>query len=342
MDLCGAHILSTDDLSRGRVEYLFRVAERLLPYARGERITRALEGAGLANLFFEPSTRSRISFGAAFQRLGGSVCETTGIGSSSIVKGESLRDTARVVSGYADIIVMRHPEVGSVAGFAEASRVPVINSGDGAGEHPTQALLDAFTMARELGSAQRLDGLRLTLVGDLKYGRTVHSLVKLLSRFDRVHFVCVADAALQLPESLRAQVEAAGHRVDCTADLREGLGDADVVYSTRIQEERFATQDEADAHRGRFAINRALYEAVAKPGAVLMHPLPRDARPGAQELSTDLDDLPQLAIFRQTDNGVAMRMAIFSSVLGVEDHVEETARASRWHRGGPIDPAGRT
>jgi aspartate carbamoyltransferase catalytic subunit len=332
MTLRGAHILSTDDLSRERIEYLIQWAEYMLPYSRGTRITRVLEGAILANLFFEPSTRSRISFGAAFNRLGGAVRDTVGIGMSSIAKGESLRDTARVISGYADVIVMRHPEVGSVKAFAETSRVPVLNSGDGAGEHPTQALLDAFTIVQELGAVTRLDGLRLTVVGDLKYGRAVHSLVKLLARFERIHVVCVADPELQLPSALCTALRQAGHQVDQTSDIHAGLGHGDVVYATRVQEERFASQADAQRHRGRFSIDRALYESVARPGAVLMHPLPRDAREGAQELSTDLDGLPQLAIFRQTDNGIAMRMALFAAVLGVEDQVEETARESSWLR----------
>jgi len=330
MTLRGAHILSTDDLSRERIEYLIQLAEQLVPYSQGIRITRVLEGAILANLFFEPSTRSRISFGAAFNRLGGAVRDTVGIGMSSIAKGESLRDTARVISGYADVIVMRHPEVGSVKAFAETSRVPVLNSGDGAGEHPTQALLDVFTMVRELGSVTALDGLRLTVIGDLKYGRAVHSLVRLLARFDRVHLMCVADPELQLPPAICSALRQAGHKVDQTSDVRAGLAHGDVVYATRVQEERFASPAEAKRHRGRFSIDRSLYEASAKPGAVLMHPLPRDAREGAQELSTDLDGLEQLAIFRQTDNGISMRMALFAAVLGVEDRVEETARESTW------------
>ena len=181
MDFSGSHILSIDQFDRSDINHLFSVAESLEPYSLRKKVTRVLEGAILGNMFFEPSTRTRISFGAAFNLLGGAVRETSEVESSSLTKGESLVDTAQVLSGYSDIIVMRHPEEGSVESFSQASRVPVINGGDGSNEHPTQALLDLYTIKKELETNHKtIDGLRIALVGDLKFGRAVHSLSKVL------------------------------------------------------------------------------------------------------------------------------------------------------------------
>src|SRR5690606_32139709 len=181
MKFVGSHILSIGQFERGDVEALFQVADRMEPYAHRQRRTRVLDGAILGNLFFEPSTRTRVSFGCAFNLLGGSVRETTDIKTSALAKGESLYDTARVISGYSDVIAMRHPEAGAVAEFARASRVPVINAGDGPHEHPSQALLDLYTIKKELGlHGENIHGLKIAMIGDLKYGRTVHSLGKLL------------------------------------------------------------------------------------------------------------------------------------------------------------------
>ena len=187
MDFSGSHILSIDQFNRSDVEKLFNIADSLEPYSSKDKVTRVLEGAILGNMFFEPSTRTRISFGASFNLLGGNVREITEVGSSSLTKGESLVDTAKVLSGYSDIIVMRHPEEGSVKKFAEASRVPVINGGDGSNEHPSQALLDLYTIQKELSQNKKtIDGLRIALVGDLKFGRAVHSLCKILSLYSEV------------------------------------------------------------------------------------------------------------------------------------------------------------
>jgi aspartate carbamoyltransferase catalytic subunit len=179
-----SELLSVDQFSRDSVEDLFRLADVMQPIARRRKVTRVLEGAVLGNLFFEASTRTRVSFGAAFCRLGGSVCDTTGFTFSSMAKGESIYDTSRVMSGYVDAMVVRHPEQGSVAEFARATNVPVINGGDGPGEHPSQALLDLYTIQREFSRlGKRVDGAHIALVGDLKYGRTVHSLIKLLALY---------------------------------------------------------------------------------------------------------------------------------------------------------------
>lgn len=333
MDFVGAHILSVDQFDLAAVERLFEVADRMLPYARRTRITRALEGAICGNLFFEPSTRSRLSFGAAFNRLGGHVRETTGFAFSSMAKGESIHDTSRVVSGYVDVLVVRHPEEGAVGEFAAATHVPVINGGDGPGEHPTQALLDFYTLCRERGLRPgALSGATIAVVGDLKYGRTVHSLTKLLALERDIRFVCIAPPPLQLPVSLAAKLTALGHRVERTGDLADGLREADVVYATRIQQERLPDGIDLDGVQERFAIDAALYDRVCRPGTVLMHPLPRDSRNDPNELSNDLNGNPALAIFRQTDYGIPVRMALFALVLGVVDQVDATAREALWYR----------
>ena len=223
MDFIGNHILSIDQFDRSDIEKLFAVADKLEPFASKEKITRVLEGAILGNMFFEPSTRTRISFGASFNLLGGSVREITEVGSSSLAKGESLADTAQVLSGYSDIIVLRHPENGSVQKFADASRVPVINAGDGSNEHPSQALLDLYTIEKELSlNNKNLDNLRIALVGDLKYGRAVHSLCKILSKFSNVNMNLVSPGELRLPEDLLNQLNEAGVSVIHTENLEEG------------------------------------------------------------------------------------------------------------------------
>jgi aspartate carbamoyltransferase catalytic subunit len=328
----GSHILSIDQFTLRDLETLFAVAVKMEPYAARRRVTRVLEGAILGNLFFEPSTRSRISFGAAFDRLGGSVRDTTGFQFSSMAKGESLYDTSRVVSGYVDIIVMRHPTIGSVKEFAGATRIPVINGGDGAGEHPTQALLDLYTIRKELNrDLHELSGLRIALVGDLKFGRTVHSLIKLLSLLDKVHFTLIAPLELQIPGDLIEAARRRGHTIQIATDLYEGTSDVDVIYTTRIQQERFTSEAEAEKFRGSYSITDAVYARYCRPGTVLMHPLPRDSRAGAMELHDDLNSNPHLAIFRQADNGIPIRMALFALVLGVEDKIEDTARDVAWY-----------
>ncbi len=328
----GSHILSIGQFERGDVDRVFDVADRMRPYAHRERVTRVLDGAILGSMFFEPSTRTRISFGSAFNLLGGEVRETTGFESSAIAKGESLFDTARVLSGYSDVITMRHPEEGSVAEFAEGSRVPVINGGDGANEHPTQALLDLYTIRSELVSKGRqVDGLRIAMVGDLRYGRTVHSLSRLLLLFENVSVHLVSPAELAMPTYIVEALRERGHKVTETDNLEQGIAGVDIVYSTRIQEERFATRAEADMYRGRFRINQSVYTANCEPNTVIMHPLPRDSREGARELDVDLNDNPNLAIFRQTDNGVLVRMALFALILDVADQVDAHSRPVNWY-----------
>ncbi|OUL98087.1 aspartate carbamoyltransferase [Variovorax sp. JS1663] len=333
----GHHLLSVSQFNRESLEHLFHVADVMQPIAHRRKVSRVLEGAVLANLFFEASTRTRISFGAAFCRLGGSVCDTTGFTFSSMAKGESLRDTAMVISGYADAIVVRHPEQGSVAEFASATNIPVINAGDGAGEHPSQALLDVYTIQREFSRLGKLvDGAHIAMVGDLKYGRTVHSLIQLLALFRRVRFTLVSPPSLRMPRALVEAVAARGHEVVESGTL-DSLADADVVYATRIQKERFSGES-VESYGEAFRIDRALVERVCGPDAVLMHPLPRDGRPGANDLSTDLDRDPRLAIFRQTDNGIPVRMAIFSILMGVDGQVQRSMRDVRWQPPAAVRP----
>ena len=334
MDFSGNHILSIDQFDRSDIEKLFSVADKLEPFASKEKITRVLEGAILGNMFFEPSTRTRISFGASFNLLGGNVREITEVGSSSLAKGESLADTAQVLSGYSDIIVLRHPENGSVQKFADASRVPVINAGDGSNEHPSQALLDLYTIEKELSlNKKNLDNLRIALVGDLKYGRAVHSLCKILSKFSNVNMNLVSPGELRLPENLLNELNEAGVSVIQTENLEEGISGVDIIYVTRVQEERFKNKEDANKYRGLLSLNQSIYTANCEPNTVIMHPLPRDSRSDANELDRDLYENPNLAIFRQADNGVVIRMAIFALVLGVENKIAETAKSVNWKVG---------
>ncbi|MFT6550719.1 MAG: aspartate carbamoyltransferase catalytic subunit [Zhongshania marina] len=333
MKFSGSHILSISQFDRNDIERVFEVADRMVPYAHRERVTKVLDGAILGNMFFEPSTRTRVSFGCAFNLLGGEVRETTGFETSAIAKGESLYDTARVLSGYSDVIVMRHPVSGSVAEFAAASRVPVMNGGDGSNEHPSQALLDLYTIRKELQHQGRsdLDGLRIAMIGDLKYGRTVHSLCKLLCLYKNVTVVLISPTELKMPEAIVEQLRQAGHTVQ-ESDVMEGsISKVDIAYSTRIQEERFASPAEADLYRGRYRLNQSIYTRYCEPNTVIMHPLPRDSRTEANELDNDLNDNPNLAIFRQADNGVLVRMALFALTLDVADQVDKAARDVNWY-----------
>ena len=334
MDFSGSHILSIDQFDRSDIEKLFSVADKLEPYASKEKITRVLEGAILGNMFFEPSTRTRISFGASFNLLGGNVREITEVESSSLAKGESLADTAQVLSGYSDIIVMRHPEINSVQKFAEASRVPVINAGDGSNEHPSQALLDLYTIQKELSQNNKsIDGLRIALVGDLKFGRAVHSLCKILSLYDDVKMNLISPEELKLPIELVESISAKGVTITETENLEDGISEVDIIYVTRVQEERFKNKQDADKYRGLLSLNQSIYTANCEPNTVIMHPLPRDSRSDANELDSDLYENPNLAIFRQADNGIVIRMAIFSLVLDIEEKIDQSSMPVNWKVG---------
>ena len=332
MDFSGSHILSIDQFERSDVEKLFSLAENLEPYSNKEKITKVLDGAILGNMFFEPSTRTRISFGASFNLLGGSVREITEAGSSSLAKGESLADMAQVLSGYSDIIVLRHPDEGSVRKFAESSRVPVINGGDGSNEHPSQALLDLYTIKKELSQNDKtVDGLKIALVGDLKFGRAVHSLCKILSLYDNVKIKLISPEELKLPEQDTQLLRSKNVTLEETENLEEGIKDVDIIYVTRVQEERFKNKDDAKKYKGLLSLNKEIYTANCEPNTVIMHPLPRDSRKNANELDSDLYENPNLAIFRQADNGISIRMALFALVLEVDNQIEKTSRVVNWH-----------
>ncbi|MDR1710243.1 MAG: aspartate carbamoyltransferase [Propionibacteriaceae bacterium] len=327
----GRHLLSVSQFDKRTLAALFELADTVGPIARRQAVCTVLDGAMLGSLFFEPSTRTRLSFESAFLRLGGEVTTTTGFTFSSMAKGESIADTARVVSGYSDVLVVRHPDTGSVAEFAAASMVPVVNAGDGAGEHPSQALLDVYTMEKELSArGKSVDGCRIAILGDLRYGRTVHSLVKLLSLYQSVSFAFFAPPGLELPKSVAAYATERGHTV-CFADsVGAAVTGADVVYATRVQRERMP-EDVAAANAAGDLLNKQILTEADNLGVIIMHPLPRDSRRDSFDLATDVDDLPGLAIFKQTDNGLIVRMAIFLTALGVStEAVALTTKPRPW------------
>jgi aspartate carbamoyltransferase catalytic subunit len=335
----GTHILSSRQFDVPSLERIFDLADFLQPVARGEMVTRVLEGAVLGSLFFEASTRTRLSFDSAFMRLGGSVSHTTGVTFSSIIKGESLEDTSRVISGYVDAFVIRHPEVEAIHQFASATHVPVINGGNGEGEHPTQALLDIYTMRNELRRlGKNFENATIAMVGDLRFGRTIHSLIQLLLLFPDTCFLFVAPKGLELPDHYKGMVEAAGHRFTEKSRLDKTLNVADVVYVTRVQKERIPVTERFDDTTLKFRIDKASVQRFLAPNAVIMHPLPRDSTAQSNDLSADVDGDPRLAIFRQSDAGVPVRMALFSIVLGVEDQVRRGLKPATWWRPQKIGP----
>lgn len=309
IDFCGKDILSTKQFSKEELEYIFKVASRMEPIARGEEQSELLQNKFLAVLFYEASTRTRLSFEVAMRRLGGKVIHTTGITFSSLVKGETLYDTARVVSGFVDVIAIRHPQVGSAEQAAHTSDKPVINAGDGPGQHPTQGLLDLYTILKEKG---RIDKLTVAMVGDLKYGRTIHSLAYLLAHYE-VTIYFVSPENLKMPESEITFLKEKGINFKETDDLKSVLPELDVLYDTRIQQERFADPAEFERVKNCYVINKKLLEN-AKEGMTIMHPLPRMG-----EIATEVDSLPNAAYFRQSFNGVPIRMALLALVLGKEN-----------------------
>jgi aspartate carbamoyltransferase catalytic subunit len=300
------HILSVSQFSKEDLAYIFDVAEEFRLIVRRLGVTDVLKGHVLATLFYEPSTRTSSSFIAAIQRLGGTVLAINEVKYSSVSKGESLPDTIRTMESYADVIVLRHPETGAAALAAKYARKPIINAGDGIGEHPTQALLDLFTILQERG---RVDGLTVTMLGDLKYGRTVHSLAKLLAMFNvRVNYV--SPEALQMPNELVGQLQEKGLQQTMYTALEDALAETDVLYVTRIQKERFNDSAEYEKLKDTYVITPEVM-ALAKPTMTLMHPLPR-----VGEISMEVDSDPRAAYFRQMEYGLYVRMALLALVLG--------------------------
>ncbi len=304
--LFGQDILSVSQFHRERLEYIFGVAREMQVLVERFGSADMLQGKILTNLFYEPSTRTSSSFMAAMLRLGGQVIPINNVQYSSVTKGESLPDTVRTVECYSDVIVLRHPEVGAAATAAHYCEKPIINAGDGVGEHPTQALLDLFTILNEL---ERVDGLRVAMVGDLKYGRTVHSLTKLLVNYD-VELALVSPETLKMPEDVLDVVRNTGHRFYLTNDLRDVISNVDVLYVTRVQKERFSDLADYDRVKDQYIVDDELLRH-AKERMVVMHPLPR-----VNEISYTVDDDPRAAYFRQMRNGMFIRMALLASVLG--------------------------
>jgi aspartate carbamoyltransferase len=303
----GQDIISVSQFTRENLEYIFDVAEEMRAIVKRVGATDLLKGTVLACLFYEPSTRTSSSFIAAMSRLGGTVIPITqGVQFSSVSKGESLPDTIRTLESYTDIIVIRHPEMGSAQIAADYARKPIINGGDGVGEHPTQALLDLFTIQEEVG---RIDGLHIGMVGDLRYGRTVHSLARLLCLYD-VQFSFVSPEILRLPLDVMNKIREHGLPVAETYDVAEIIPDVDVLYITRVQKERFADLAQYEEVKGLYVITPELM-GQAKEKMIVMHPLPR-----VGEISYGVDSDPRAAYFRQMENGMYVRMALLAAVLG--------------------------
>lgn len=307
MSFSGKDILSAGDFGREEIEVVLKKAKEFEDVVDKKEMVDVAKGKIMASLFFEPSTRTRLSFETAMTRLGGQVISVSGKESSSMNKGETISDTGKTIEQYANLIVMRSPMKGEVAAMADSVDVPVLNAGDGAGEHPTQGLLDLYTIQEECG---KIDGLKIAMVGDLKYGRTVHSLVKFLMNFE-VEFVFVSPEELAMPQDLIDVLDDSGMKYELVNDLNEAVGKVDVVYMTRIQQERFEDRSEYERLKGSYVLERGMIES-AGGDVVVLHPLPR-----VDEIAKDVDELAGAAYFRQARNGVKVRMALLSLVLGV-------------------------
>ncbi|MCL2786612.1 MAG: aspartate carbamoyltransferase [Methanomassiliicoccaceae archaeon] len=298
-------IISIRDLNREQIEEILKVSEKMVPYAMGEKKTKVLEGRILGNLFFEPSTRTRLSFESAAHRLGVDVIDVSEMSMTSISKGETLADTIRMVDAYCDLIVLRHPHEGAARLAAKFSENPVINAGDGAGSHPTQTLLDLFTIKRAM---KDIDGANVVLVGDLKYGRTVHSLVEALTMFG-AKLTFVAPETLQMPDD---NIKGLRGKPLLTDKLEDVIQDADVLYVTRIQRERFPDPSEYNKVSGTYRIDNEMLRE-AKSDLIVMHPLPR-----VDEIAPEVDGTPHAKYFEQAFNGIPVRMALLYMILGGE------------------------
>jgi len=310
------HLLDSTDLTTQEVEQIILRALDIIEHPA--QYAEACKGKKLATLFYEPSTRTRLSFTAAMMELGGQVLGFSDARSSSVSKGETVADTVRVVSAFADIIAMRHYKEGAPRVASEFSRIPVINAGDGGHSHPTQTMTDLLTIRRELG---RFDHLTVGLCGDLKYGRTVHSLIKAMRRYEGVHFVLIAPHELALPDYMKAEL---GDAYTEVSTLEEAMPLVDVLYMTRVQQERFADRDEYERLKDSFILDERLM-ALGKPSMIVLHPLPR-----VNEITVGVDRDPRAAYFRQVENGKYVRKAIIYTLLSDEYlKAEPTARKSQ-------------
>ncbi len=302
MPLSFTHLTSTKQLNRADTDLILQTAAEMEGVVAKGGDDR-LKGKILAALFYEPSTRTRLSFEAAMIRLGGGVITADGFQFSSMYKGETVEDTMMMVGGYADIIAMRHPEQGSADKAASISPVPFINAGDGPGQHPTQALLDLYTIQKERGT---VDGMHVAMVGDLKYGRTVHSLVYLLGLYKNLRFTFIAPDQLPMPEKVTSFLKERNIPYTETTDLSAGF-DADILYMTRVQKERFDNLAEYEALKLKYVLTA---DQLKGKTVTVMHPLPR-----VGEITTDVDALPNAAYFRQARTGIPVRMALLWLLL---------------------------
>ena len=296
------HVLSVDQFDRSALEDLFKRTDTMRELVKKDGGDERLAHHVSANLFYETSTRTNSSFTAAMYRLGGGVINITDVERTSVAKGESLEDTVRMLAGYADAIVIRHPEVGATKRAAAVSSVPIINGGEGVGEHPTQSLLDLYTIYQEKGT---IDGLTITLLGDLKYGRTPHSLAKILNNFD-VSLNFVSPASLAFPDDLQVLIK---NKVFVSTSLDDVLPKSDVIYATRIQKERIDNPAEYEQIGDSYHVTKEILSKM-KQDAIVMHPLPR-----VDEITTDVDSDPRAAYFRQAENGLYIRMALFDMLI---------------------------
>jgi len=312
----GKDILSVEQFSRRDLEILFARAQEMKALKEQQGSIDLLHGKVLVNLFYEASTRTDAAFSIAMKRLGGEVHNIVGVQFSSVSKGETLADTVRVLATYADVIVLRHHEMGSALKAATYIRklklrtgqppVPLINGGDGIGEHPTQAFLDAYTIEQKFGT---IDGLTVAMVGDLKHGRTVHSLAKLLSLFNDIRLIFVSPDSLRMPREQLVELQKRGVSVAEASSLAEMAFEADVFYITRVQQERFSDLNLYNQVQGSYKVDRAFLEKV-KERAIILHPFPR-----VGEIAEEVDDSPHAMYFEQAENGMYIRMALLTSVL---------------------------
>ena len=300
-------LITMDDLTNEEIIQILDAANTLLPVARGEVYLPLLQGKVLGNLFFENSTRTRMSFETAMKRLGGEVLNLSTIG-SSVAKGETLYDTMQMVDGYSDIAVIRHPRQGAAQYSADAVKIPILNAGDGAGNHPTQTMLDLFTIREAHGS---LEGLNVMMVGDLRYGRTTHSLSHALVRFG-AKLTLVSPKSLKMPIEIVSDLKSHGADINETEEMISSISSADVIYMTRIQKERFPDEDEYNKVADVYKLDASdLVEA--KKEMIIMHPLPR-----VNELHPSVDSTEHAKYFQQAFNGVPTRMALLCRGLGIK------------------------
>ena len=306
MNFKGKDIISIKEFSKDVINFILQYAQKMVPYAKGEKYKDILRGKVLSSLFFEPSTRTRLSFESSMNRLGGKVIGFSDPSATSQRKGESLADTIKMADSYSDVIVIRHSQEGAARLAAEFAGVPVINAGDGAGQHPTQCLLDLFTIKSE---KKKIEKNKIVLLGDLKYGRTVHSLAYALSLY-KTHLTFVSPVNLRMPKEVIEECKELGVEPTQTSNLEKAIKDADVLYVTRIQKERFPDAEEYNKVVDSYKINNELLQNT-KDDLIIMHPLPR-----VTEIHPEVDKTSHALYFKQAFNGVPVRMALLSLVLG--------------------------